>query len=137
MKIEDFKPDMLVICKPKNAESKASDRDFHIYARVVATDFHNRRILLDKYLEQGRLHFIGVGKNNGDKWNDLDEEFAGFYSPMTNEEINDFSNGIKELYDARRKYPREDMAMIEATYEKVQDRASLIIEMPDKEQMER
>lgn len=123
MKIDEFKTDMLVICKPEKTDDK-SDKSFHIYARVMAIDATNRRILMDKYMEEGRLHCIG----RGDRWNDFDEEYAGYYSPMTDEEIKAFCNGIGELYLSRKKYPREDVAMIEATYNKVQDRAYDLIE---------
>ena len=122
MKIDEFKTDMFVICKPETPTE--SGKNFHIYARVIAIDNTNRRILLDKYMEEGRLHCIGKG--NGDRWNDFDEEYAGYYSPMTNEEIMAFRKGIKELMDARKRYPREDMNVVEATYDKLQDRINSI-----------
>lgn len=80
-----FRPGRLVICR---AASGASE--FDIYARVISADKKEDTLVLDKYVEHGRLRAFASGRMVGYR------EFEPYYRPMTREEAGRFCKGLRQ-----------------------------------------
>lgn len=115
-----FKENDLVICKPDGEIPEAS-KDHLIYARVVSVDRKSDIVVLDRYLNEGKLHCK--------LWSGLPLtrlENEGYYQPMNDEEILKFRDGLVNLVTSPYQVNRLDNNVVSATFEAVNEAAEKI-----------
>lgn len=115
-----FKENDLVICKPDGEIPEAS-KDHLIYARVVSVDRKSDIIVLDRYLNEGKLRCK--------LWSGLPLtrlENEGYYQPMNDEEILKFRDGLAKLLTSPYQANRLDNLDVSATFEVVNKAADKI-----------
>lgn len=115
-----FKENDLVICKPDGEIPEAS-KGHLIYARVVSVDRKSDIVVLDRYLNEGKLRCK--------LWSGLPLtrlENEGYYQPMNDDEILTFRDGLAKLITSLQQVYKLDNTDVRATFEAVNEMAEKI-----------